>query len=330
MSICHRISMIAVLAVSALAGTATAITLDGYAATVGDSVITIGEVKEEMQRSNRDLFMAMRAGEEVSEDRLAAAYREALDNLVAEELVLAEYRKLKEDDKIDIPEDAVDTTVQGIIRDRYGNDRAAFFNDLKRSGTSFDEFKDQQRRNIVMMVMRNRQFPNLVAVSPGMVKKLYEERADQYTTPAQAEIALIVVDGDEGGEGARARAEQLLDRIGSGEEFAAVAEDGSDGSRASEGGYRGWMDIESLREELREAIGEMNVGETSDVIEAGNSFYILDLKDLRPARTKPLAEVEEDLRLELRREAMKEQMDAWVADLERKHYVKRYPLPTDL
>lgn len=322
--------MIVALATLAVAWAARAVMLDGYAATVDESVITIGEVKEEMQRGNRDLFLSMRAGEDVPEEKLASAYREALDELVAEELVLAEYRKLKEDDKIDIPEDAVDTTVQGIIRDRYGNDRAAFFEDLKRSGTSFDEFKDRQRRNIIMMVMRNRQFPNMVSVSPGMVKKLYEERMEQYTLPAQAEIALIMLDAGEGRDAARARAEQLLERIRSGEEFAAVAEEASDGSRAADGGYRGWMKIDSLRKELREAIGAMDVGGTSSVIEAGDSFYIIWLKDLRPARTKPLAEVEEELRLELRREAMGEQMDSWVADLERKHYVKRYPLPSDL
>jgi parvulin-like peptidyl-prolyl isomerase len=307
--------------------------LDGYAATVGDSLITVGDVKEEMQRRNRSVFTAMQTGEQVPDAKLAELYMEALDELIDETLIVNEFERLEEDDKVELPEDAVDSSIQRIISGRYNGSRKDFFEDLKRSGITFAEFKERQRRNIIMMVMRNNQFPGTVSVSPGAVRKLYLDNIDDYSIPAQCEISLIIIkpENEDNERAAKlAKARRLLLKIRAGEAFVDVARAASDGSKAVDGGYRGWMELNNLRVELRNAIVEMKPGEVSGLIEAGESFYIIHLKDLRPATVKPLEEVADELAAELRRAEMDRKMDAWVEELKKKHYVKKHPLPAEL
>lgn len=329
-----NICLMAVLSlVLYMADRSDAIMLDGYAATVGDSLITVGDVKEEMQRRNRAVFAAMQRGEQVSDAKLAELYMEALDELIAEILVVNEFERLEEDGKVELPEDAVDSSIQRIISDRYKGSRKDFFEDLKRSGITFDEFKERQRRNIITMVMRNNQFPGAVSVSPGAVRKLYLENIDDYSIPAQCEISLIIVkaeneDAEPGAQLAKAR--RLLLKIRAGEAFADVARAGSEGSKAADGGYRGWMELMNLRAELRDAIAEMKPGEVSGLIEADESLYIIHLKDMRPATVKPLEDVADELAAELRRAEMDRKMDAWVEEIKKNHYVKKHPLPAEL
>jgi peptidyl-prolyl cis-trans isomerase SurA len=332
-----RLSRTFLLVLSLLAATIAiptrAVMLDGYAALVGDQVITVGEVKEQMQRRNREVFIALQAGERVADEKLERLYSEALDELIAEALVLEEYRLLEEDGKVAIPEDAVDNTIQNIIKERYGDRRADFFGDLERSGITFNEFKEQQLRNIILMVMRNNQFPDPVVIAPGAVRELYDTRRADFSQSARCELALIMIDAeaDDGEqEDPRKLAERLATELAAGADFAALAREHSEGAKADAGGYRGWMELGDLRQELRAAIEQMKPGQTSGPILSGGKYYIVKLIDFQPARVKSLSEVEDELSAELRRAAMDARMDAWVSELKKKHYVNRLPLPDTL
>ena len=217
MSFSRKLLFVLAWLAAATAMPGRAVMLDGYAAIVGEQVITVGEVKEQMQRRNREVFIALQAGERVPDEKLSRLYSEALDELIADALVVAEYRLLEEDGKVAIPEDAVDNTIQNIIKERYGDRRADFFRDLERSGITFNEFKEQQLRNIILMVMRNNQFPDQVVVAPGAVRELYQSRSAEFSQPARCELALIMIDAeadDDEQEDPRELAERLAAEIG--------------------------------------------------------------------------------------------------------------------
>lgn len=306
-----------------------AVLLDGYAAAVGERVITVGEVKEEMQRENRGVFLAIERGEDVPREKLIQLYKDALDRLIQRTLILAEFDVLKADDKAELPDEAVNKRIDGIILDRYHNDRALFFEDLKQSGMTFAEFTEQTRNDLVMLVMRNQSLTGNISVSPVAVKALYLENLDDYEIPARCELGMIVLQRDgEDDEKVIEDARRTLAELRNGVDFAALASERSDGSKAKEGGYRGWLEINDLRKELREAVKEMSTNDISGIIKAGKILYILKLYNKQDVMFTPFEEIHEELERELMKEEYKRLMDAWEKRLRTKHHITRYPVPT--
>ncbi len=302
------------------------IVLDGYAATVGKSIVTVGEVKEEMQRGNREIFRAMQAGQAVSEQQIEAIYLRALENLVGEALIVEEFRRLEEDGKVQLPDEAVDNSIQSIINERYTGNRSDLFRDLRKSGISFSDFRQQQRRSLKLMIMRNQKFSSGVDVSPGRLRRLYEERRDQYKIPGSVDLSLIMLDYEDSPD-ALDLVDSIAEEIRAGADFAELAREHSVDRMASEGGYRGGMNPDHLRAEIREAISGMSVGDIAGPIRSGDHWYIVKLHELRAAGFRPLAEAKVELERELRERKMHEMMQAWIEQLKEVHYVNRYPLP---
>src|SRR6202022_2839672 len=73
------------------------------------------------------------------------------------------------------------------------------------------------------------------------------------------------------------KAQQVLERVKKGEDFAALAKEFSIEPSASNGGYLGEVDPALLRPELREALVSLRPGETSGAIKVATGFVVLKL-----------------------------------------------------
>jgi tetratricopeptide (TPR) repeat protein len=73
------------------------------------------------------------------------------------------------------------------------------------------------------------------------------------------------------------KAQQILDRLRRGEDFAAIAKSESIDPSASQGGYLGLVDFSTLRPELRDALKGIHPGQTTGVIVVPSGYVILKL-----------------------------------------------------
>jgi peptidyl-prolyl cis-trans isomerase D len=106
------------------------------------------------------------------------------------------------------------------------------------------------------------------------------------------------------------KAEELLKRLQSGEDFATLAKEHSqDTLTAPRGGSLGWK----AQGELPEAVGralfeEMAPGQLSErPVKSSQGFHVLKLEELRAERIKPLEEVRETLEREIGQEKARQQ-----------------------
>jgi tetratricopeptide (TPR) repeat protein len=90
----------------------------------------------------------------------------------------------------------------------------------------------------------------------------------QTDPPASIGLRIIVV-------GTESEAQQILDRLTKGEDFAILAQAKSTDATASEGGYMGKIDPATLRDELRAALKGLKPGETSGIIKLPSGYAIL-------------------------------------------------------
>lgn len=113
----------------------------------------------------------------------------------------------------------------------------------------------------------------------------------QTTSHQQIGVQIIVVPSAKD-------AQQILDRLNAGEDFATVAKQKSTDATAGDGGYLGKVDPSTLRSELRDAIAHVEPGKLSGIIKLPSGFAILKVlpagespvpANSSPTRILPLA-----------------------------------------
>jgi PPIC-type PPIASE domain/ASPIC and UnbV/FG-GAP-like repeat len=115
--------------------------------------------------------------------------------------------------------------------------------------------------------------------------------AAQNSTPTKVSLQIIVVPS-------ASEAEQLLERLNKGEDFATLARQKSNDATADDGGYMGKVDPKTLRPELRNALTSLASGKISGIIKLPSGYAILKIvpegmspapANSNPTRILPLA-----------------------------------------
>ena len=119
----------------------------------------------------------------------------------------------------------------------------------------------------------------------------------------------------------RKLADEILAKLDAGDSFENMARDYSEGKEAKEGGDWGWIGRDILRKELDGVAFSLKPGQHSRVIETPEGYYILEVDDVKPAHTTPLAEVRDEIEKTLLQQQRAQMQEAWVKDLRAKAYI---------
>ena len=119
-------------------------------------------------------------------------------------------------------------------------------------------------------------------------------------------------------------AEEILSKLDGGDSFESMARVYSEGKEAKEGGDWGWIGRDILRKELNEIAFSLKPGQHSRVIETAEGYYIVEVDDVKPAHTTPLAEVRGDIEKTLLQQQRAQMQEQWVKDLRAKAYIRLF------
>jgi len=122
----------------------------------------------------------------------------------------------------------------------------------------------------------------------------------------------------------RELAEEILAKLDAGDSFESMAKVYSEAKEAKEGGDWGWIGRDILRKELNETAFKLKPGQHSRIIETAEGYYILEVDDVRPAHTIPLAEVRDDIEKTLLQQQRAKMQEDWVKDLRAKAYIRLF------
>ena len=122
------------------------------------------------------------------------------------------------------------------------------------------------------------------------LKNLYDDNAELYTNPERRRAQHILVESEE-------LANDLLNQIKEGADFAELAKANSeDTSSSEEGGDLGFFERELMGAEFDEAAFAMNIGDVSEVVATDYGyFHIIKLTDIEPETMQSFDEVQEQL-----------------------------------
>lgn len=325
-----RFAVLAIFSAVALGSAARAQqseVIDGIAAVVNGDVITYSQVRELIgarERALRGAYQGQDLVDKVKEMRLAA-----LKDLVDRQLIIQEFKK-KEKEGATIPSYVIDDRIQTIIREEFGGDRSAFVRTLRSQGYTITKFKEIERDKIIVQAMRQAYVKEDFLISPTQIQAYYDKHRQDYTTPEQIKLRMIVLREDDSSDtglagGKEEMAREIRTKLQSGAEFGRMAQMYSEdpSTQASEGDW-GWIDKKTLSEELTSRAFSLRAGEISDVIRIGNSYYIMMVEARKNATTKPISEVRDEIEQNLVQQEKMKEFQRWIDTLRQNAYIKIY------
>ncbi len=293
--------------------------VDGVAAVVNGDVVTFSQVRElvaAQEKSAAEIYQGAELQKKVQEMRASA-----VKDLIDRALVLQEFKKKE----FNIPSYIIDDSVQRIIRQEFGGDRTAFVRTLQAQGYTMARFREIQKDKMIVQAMRQSKTSDMVIVSPAKIREYYNRNSAAYSTPEQVKLRMIVLKGgstDDPSADKKAMATEIREKLAAGGEFDRLAQMYSEDSTNESGGDWGWIERKTLNEDLAKVAFSLKPGEISQIIPLDNAYYILMVEARKPATTKPLSEVQQEIVQRLTEEEKVKSQERWLKTLREKAYVK--------
>lgn len=179
------------------------------------------------------------------------------------------------------------------IAERNGMTLAQFENQLTAEGVTYNQAREQIRKEMLISRVQQRQVGNRVRVTDREVDNYLESLAARGGNNAEYRLAYIFVSVDDPSNesevnAARDKAERLRDEIAGGRDFREVAVAESDASNALEGGDMGWRIEGQLPSLVAPIVPDLPVGEPSEVLENNSGFHLVMVMDKRGGEQQQL------------------------------------------
>jgi len=296
--------------------------IDGIAAVVNDDVITFSQVQEvsgPRERTLREQF----TGQELI-DKIKGARLAVLSDLIDRQLILQEFKKKQ----FNIPEYVIDDQVQNLIKEEFAGDRQAFVRTLNAQGYTMGKFREIQRDKVIVGAMRQNNVKGNFAVSPQMAQAYYKANKQEFATPEQLKLRMIVLNADpldaSSGDSTRKMAEEIRQKVKDGADFATMAKTYSMDGTAESGGDWGMIDRKTLNQELTDVAFALSSSQVSPVVQIGDSFYLLYCESKKNSSYIPLSEVLNGIQKKLEQVQRQKATQKWIDSLREKAYIKIY------
>jgi peptidyl-prolyl cis-trans isomerase C len=180
--------------------------------------------------------------------------------------------------------------------ERQAGGRSRLADNLAAGGSNLAQLEDMLTEMELARVYIERQIAPTVEVDEADVEAFYAAHPQLFShddAVRARHIVFAIPDGadDDTVASIRAQAEAARERALAGEDFAALAEELSEGPTAERGGDLGWFTRESVEPELGEAAFALGVGGISPVLRTKWGFHVLKVEERRPAGVLALDEV---------------------------------------
>jgi peptidyl-prolyl cis-trans isomerase SurA len=290
-------------------------------AVVGNEVITAVDLEKSIRQTKAQLasLQASQGGAELPPSQVR---RLALERLIDDKLFAKEVKRLN----LKVSEAEVEHYINRIKKANNLSEED-FVASLSRQGLTPEEYRENLGKDILKHKLIGVEVQKQVVISDAQVEEYFKKHKPEYSNLDQVELRAIFLTAAPGtGVGAdnlvRQKAENILQEIKAGGDFAALAKKHSQGPGANRGGSLGKIKASDLLPAMRQALAELKPGQVSPVLQIPQGFVIMQLLSRSGQSGLPLDDVREQIRSKLEREALEHRFREWMKELRAKAYVK--------
>ncbi|MBN2430490.1 MAG: peptidylprolyl isomerase [Acidobacteria bacterium] len=220
--------------------------------------------------------------------------KESASNLIKIELIL----ELAGQAGLSVPPESVDLAFNQV-QQKLGSPEK-----LDQLCQELDVTKDflhkQVQDNLLVNMYIKKVADGLSPVQEEGARQYYDEHPDEFENPEEIRASHILLTvaadaGEEEWENARQKAESILQRLQTGEEFAAVAKAESDCQSASQGGDLGFFGKGRMIPAFEQAAFALEVGAISPVVKTDFGYHIIKVTDKKAGGKMNFDEIKNQL-----------------------------------
>ena len=226
-----------------------------------------------------------------SSTQLAPSLQAALEKLITEKALLQHAR----DQGIDIDANALNQA-----QDRIAAQSQLSLEQLRSKsaseGISWQSFQQNLKTQLILQRLAERNVPSRIRISDAEIDAVMRERMNaRSNTNPNIELAHILIAVPEQASASeisalQTKAQNTLQRLQAGENFANVAKDVSNSSDKEQGGRMGLRPMDRYPSLFVQAIQNVSVGGLSTVFRSGAGFHILKLLSKESSQTMTVTE----------------------------------------
>lgn len=276
-----------------------------------DQYANMQQLVMSLYQSNQEftqLLLQTEAGQNLMNE-----YRKAkLDGLITSELLKMEAK----DRNIELSQEEKDQMfnqqLNNIKSSNNMNDEQLLSALSQQGISSLDEYKKVFLENNNDNLLVNKLMQEITAditISDEKAEEYYNNNKSKYEHQKQVNASHILVNDEE-------TANEVINKINNGEDFAKLAEEYSEGPSASDGGKIGFFQKGDMVAPFEEKAFAMEVGEiTDEAVKTDYGYHIIKINDIKEAGTASFEEVKNSIKENLANNEKQNVWDQFVRDL---------------
>lgn len=197
----------------------------------------------------------------------------------------------------------------------------AFNQALQQANLTEGQLRQQLREQLPIQKVQEK-VAGGAAPSQEEIQKYYEQnKASQFTTPETRCTRHILFNKDQ-----KEKAEEVKKQLENGADFAELAKKYSqDPGSAEKGGTLGCIGKGQTVPDFEKAVFNAKQGEIVGPVETQFGYHLIEVTDIKEQSTKPLSEVEGQIREQLSSDAQSKEFASWLQKQEEQRNVKYLP-----
>ncbi|HAN81642.1 MAG: SurA N-terminal domain-containing protein [Akkermansiaceae bacterium] len=293
------------------------------AAKVNGDVITLNELMIKVAPSQSVLMSRYPRRGATFQRQLEELKAGILDELIDRAIIFTEFK-----DRVrSFPDYQIENEVKRVVQNVYNGDEQLFKKYLKATNLTRDQFKEQQRKELLVQIVRAQQFGDVAVPKENELREEYgrwsitnRDRAKDLGTYRR--IYLHKSRG--GGPFSQLKlAEDIVKKLKNGEDFNDLAKRYSNGSHAEQGGV--WKDIPrtDLAMEFGTLLFETSGSEIMGPLEDQIGFNIVQVMERKLGPAKAFTEVREEIQRRVISDKKKSNYQKWMKKMRARAVIKK-------
>ena len=272
------------------------VVLDEIVARVNQDVVTKTELDESLRLLEVDL-----RGEIRDKDRFEQVYkklkRKRLQELIETKLMLQKANDIGL--ALEVDRD-VELYLQNLMDENNMPSLQVLGQALQQRGSNLQSLRNNVRERMIVQTLQNQVVYSRITLLTSEIEAYYQDHQEDYSNPPQVTLSEIaILYEDKSAKEARDRAQQVLKMLQEGNSFEVVATEHSEGATASRGGDIGPFQKGILAENLERIVFELEIGQTTGLIEHEWGNQIIKVTGKKMTQAKPLEEVRSEIQMRL-------------------------------
>jgi peptidyl-prolyl cis-trans isomerase SurA len=260
--------------------------LDGVAVVVDDGVVLKSELAERLDlvvNALRQQQQQLPLDQRRPLPPLSVLERQVLDQLILKEIQLQRADRLG----ISVSDEMLNQALSQVA-ENLGFTLAELPAALAAESIDYAMYREDSREDLILEQLQQRDVIGRISITPRELEQCLVRRESTAANEFDYNISHILISvppsaDREQIEAARARIEEIYERLEAGEDFARLAVATSHAQTALDGGSLGWRKGSELPTLFSNIVVRMTPGESSRPIQSGSGFQIVKLNQMRGA-----------------------------------------------